>query len=81
MDSFLTAHSHFVTNEITGEKAASSPSKQKNKKVINRAKSRSPKRKDEFELGQDSDASDVDYCGPLQATEITVDFSELKVHK
>lgn len=80
MDSFLTAHSHFVTNKNTGEKAASSPSKQKNKKVINRAKSSSPKRKDEFERGQDSDASDED-CGPLQATEITVDFSELKVHK
>lgn len=80
MDSFLEAHSSLVKNDQ--KKNMTSPPKQRNKtKVIDRAKSRSPKRKDQLDIYEASDSGDAnnEIIETLVEVEQAVDFNELKV--
>jgi len=79
MDAFLAVHTHFVKT-IDKDKTAIITSPSKAKKIFNRAKSRSPKRKDDPDLKIDSESDNNDE-GPTMLEEVdqVVDFNELKV--
>ncbi|ODM88001.1 Ankyrin repeat and zinc finger domain-containing protein 1 [Orchesella cincta] len=78
MDAFLAVHTHFV-KAASKDKSPTLTSPSKAKKTFNRAKSRSPKRKDELDIVKESDIDNGDE-GPtfLEEVDQVVDFNELK---